>query len=247
MGRGVLADFLKNGWPERWPAPIPIARGAGGIKDHPWDIEWAGLALGLDGMRAEVLGAPAAKLGEGHGIIHSPGEVLHAWNRAGGISHLADEEGNDIARMEAIADLVPGAVEADVFERAAAGPGVDPVAEDALVGLAELAGAGEDSAAIDANGEIEGEAVFEGEQARSSASSFRRGRGAARSRNPRKYRRAEMPGMREPMSGTRASSRTVTGRAARGGIEYTRLVLRRMKPAAWARQYSRRLMVPRRL
>ncbi len=43
-------------------------------------------------------------------------------------------------------------------------PGVDPIAEDPLVGLPELAGAGEHSAAIDADGESESEPVLEREQ-----------------------------------------------------------------------------------
>ena len=65
--------------------------------------------------------------------------------------------------MEAVADLVAEAVEADVFQRAAFAPGVDPESEDALVGLAELAGAGHHAAAVDPDREIEGQAVFEGE------------------------------------------------------------------------------------
>ena len=40
--------------------------------------------------------------------------------------------------------------------------GVDPISEYALIGRAELAGAGHDAAAIDPDGEIEGQAVFQG-------------------------------------------------------------------------------------
>ena len=65
--------------------------------------------------------------------------------------------------METIADLMPVATEADVAERALAEVGVEPVGEDALVGAAELAGTGEDTAAVDEDGEVERGAVFEGE------------------------------------------------------------------------------------
>lgn len=65
--------------------------------------------------------------------------------------------------MEAVADLVSVTAEADVFERALAEMGVEPVGEDALVSAAELSGAGEHAAAVDKDRKSEGLAVFEGE------------------------------------------------------------------------------------
>ena len=48
-------------------------------------------------------------------------------------------------------------------------------------------------------------------------------------------------------SGTKASAFTLTGRAASGAMEYTRLVESRMKPAWCTLQYSSRCTVPSRL
>ncbi len=76
---------------------------------------------------------------------------------------LLFEERHEVAGMETIADLIATPAKADVFKRAAAEVGVEPIGEDALVGTAELAGAGEDAATVDPNRKIEGLAVFEGE------------------------------------------------------------------------------------
>jgi hypothetical protein len=65
--------------------------------------------------------------------------------------------------MQAVAHLVALSVETDVAQGAAAQGAVEPVGEDALVGAPELAGAGEDSAAVYIYGEVEGFAVFERE------------------------------------------------------------------------------------
>ena len=96
-------------------APIPVQRGASGIQNHPGDVKWAGLKLRLDAMGAQFPGAPAAQLRKGHGIFHTPREVLDGGDRALGLAHLADQEGDDIPGMHAIPDLVAGAVEADVL------------------------------------------------------------------------------------------------------------------------------------
>ena len=69
--------------------------------------------------------------------------------------------------METVAHLESGAVEAIVAERTASGVGVNPEAEDALLGSAELSGAGEHSTAIDPHRQVVGVAVFEGESFRS--------------------------------------------------------------------------------
>ena len=66
--------------------------------------------------------------------------------------------------MEAVADLVSVAVKADVFKGLFLRPAVDPVTEDALVGLAELSGAGKDATAVDPRRESEGGAVFVGQE-----------------------------------------------------------------------------------
>ena len=70
------------------------------------------------------------------------------------------EEGNKIARMQAIAHLIAVAAEAEIFEWALAQPRIDPVGEDALISAAKLASSREHAAAIDENGKVEGFAVF---------------------------------------------------------------------------------------
>ena len=74
------------------------------------------------------------------------------------------EQWQQITRMQAVADLMTLTAEAEIFQRAAAQPRVDPIGKDALVRPAELAGAGEDAAAVDEHREIEGLAVFECER-----------------------------------------------------------------------------------
>jgi len=66
--------------------------------------------------------------------------------------------------MEAVADLVALSVEADVLEGLFLRPAVDPVTEDALVSFAELSRPGQDAAAVDPHGEVEGGAILEGEE-----------------------------------------------------------------------------------
>ena len=51
--------------------------------------------------------------------------------------------------MQAVAHLVAVAAKAEILERPFAQPGIDPIGEDALVGAAELAGAGEGLAGAD--------------------------------------------------------------------------------------------------
>jgi len=65
--------------------------------------------------------------------------------------------------VQAIADLMAVAAEADVFQGLVFAEGVNPVGEDALGGVLELTGAGHHAAAVAPGGEIEGAAVFEGQ------------------------------------------------------------------------------------
>src|SRR5262249_8935104 len=76
---------------------------------------------------------------------------------------LALEQRNEVARVETVAHLMAVATEADVRERPATAPGVDPEREDPLVRPPELPGAGEDAAAIDPDREPERLAVLERE------------------------------------------------------------------------------------
>ena len=65
--------------------------------------------------------------------------------------------------MQAIADLVALTIEADVAQRPAAEMAIDPIGEDSLVGSAELASTGHDSAAVNENLETESLSVFQRE------------------------------------------------------------------------------------
>jgi hypothetical protein len=66
--------------------------------------------------------------------------------------------------MEAVSDLMSPTPEADVFQRLPARPGMNPEAEDALIGLPKLPGSGKNTAAIDPYGEVKGHAILEGEK-----------------------------------------------------------------------------------
>ena len=68
--------------------------------------------------------------------------------------------------MKAVPDLRTGAVESDVGQGLSTPPGADPVAEDALIRLAELPRAGKNAAAIDPERKAEGVGVFERDQLR---------------------------------------------------------------------------------
>ena len=58
--------------------------------------------------------------------------------------------------MHAVADLMTLCAETNVLERTPGGPGMNPIAENALVGFAKLPGSGEHTAAVDAHGELKG-------------------------------------------------------------------------------------------
>jgi hypothetical protein len=66
--------------------------------------------------------------------------------------------------MEAVTDLMSPSPEADIFQRTAAGPRMDPEAKDALIGLPKLPCPGKDPTAVDPNGEVKGHTVLERQQ-----------------------------------------------------------------------------------
>ena len=114
-------------------------------------------------MATEALVAPGGELVEGHRGFGSAGEIDNSLRRRE-LSlgeDLVEDQWGQIARVEAVADLVTLSIETDVAQRSAAEVAVDPIRENALVGPTELAGAGHDSAAIDENLETERLAVFQ--------------------------------------------------------------------------------------
>lgn len=116
-------------------------------------------------MATKAFIAPCGQLAEGHGGFGSTGEVDDS---IGGCEFsrgedLVEDQGGQVAWVEAVADLVALAIEADVAQRPAAEVAINPVGEDSLVGTAELPRAGHDSASVDENLETECLAVFQGE------------------------------------------------------------------------------------
>ena len=71
--------------------------------------------------------------------------------------------GDEVARVEAVADLVPVTAETDVFKWALAEVGVEPIGKNSLVGAAELTGTREHAAAVDKDRKVKRRAVFERE------------------------------------------------------------------------------------
>ena len=116
-------------------------------------------------MMAKSFITPNSELAEGNGGFGSAGEVDDS---IGGCEFsrgedLVEDQGGQVAWVEAVADLVALAIEADVAQRPAAEVAINPVGEDSLVGTAELPRAGHDSAAVDENLETESLSVFQGE------------------------------------------------------------------------------------
>ena len=114
-------------------------------------------------MATEALVAPGGELAEGHRGFGSAGEIDDS---VGGRERSLEEnlvvdQWGQIARVEAVANLVALAIEADVAQRSTAEMTVDPIGEDALVGSTELPGAGHNAAAVDEYLETERLAVFQ--------------------------------------------------------------------------------------
>jgi len=123
---------------------------------HPGHVVGALASVGFGTVRAEGGVAPGRELRQREGIRDSPAggvEPLPVHARGG---HLRIEQGGQVARVQGVPNLFALPAETDVAQWLPAQMGVDPVREDALVGRAELAGAGQDSAAVDPNREAEG-------------------------------------------------------------------------------------------
>jgi len=109
--------------------------------------------------------APSGELAEGHSGFGSAGEVDYSIGGGEFLrgEDLVEDQGGQVARVQAVANLVALTIEADVAQRPAAKVAIDPVGEDSLVGSTELAGAGHDTAAVDKNLEAERLPVFQRE------------------------------------------------------------------------------------
>ena len=234
---GMVEDLLAGSSSTlRDGAPLPRVAGEAGIEHHPRQIERARLSPGfLDRVVAEPFAAPVAELRAatwptGRRRRHSrsrgrPRSVHAIWRSSSGTRSAGCRQSRT---------WWPLSAEAEVAQRPAMHPAVDPVGEDPLIGAAELAGAGEHAAPVDPHGKAVGRSRTRAPAARWPAWSRRRARPAPRSRSL-----PSTPGRRQPGgSGPRRirlearRPATATGSAASGGIEYTRLVLSRTS-AAW--------------
>lgn len=145
--------------------PVPEGFGFGGIQNHPRDIERATFWFGNNLMVTKAFVAPSGQLPEGHRGFGSAGEIKDSvgGGKFLGEEDLVENERGQVAWVEAVADLMPFSIEADVAEWSPAEMAVDPVGEDALVRAAELARAGHDAAAVDENREAKCLPVFQRE------------------------------------------------------------------------------------
>ena len=133
---------------------------------------------------------------------------------------LPFDQRHDVRRMQAVAHLVTLAAEPDVAQRTPTQPAVDPIGEDALIGAAELAGAGEHAAPVHPDGETEGRAVFERQLlARQLGRAVQRNRWRRGERFVDALRASGPAGSGPRSSGSNASFATRTGSAASGGME----------------------------
>jgi hypothetical protein len=111
-----------------------------GVQFHPGQVESARRCIRSDLPRTKSFRTPAAQLSEGHAVCHPSRDVAHTWP---GIVQtgvkLLRQQWNEIAWVKTVTDLVAVAVETDVTKRCARSIGIDPVAEDSLLRLAELA------------------------------------------------------------------------------------------------------------
>src|SRR5689334_3808031 len=112
-------------------------------------------------MPAEPLFAPGAELFQRSALAHAAADIQESRGFPVRLLDLFGDKRDKVASVEAITDLKAGAFEADVLERSARAPGMNPKGENSLINLAELACAGEDAATIDEHWQVEGLSVFQ--------------------------------------------------------------------------------------
>src|ERR1017187_420545 len=162
----VDRDFAEIFFKRSRNLPIRIFGRARRVEHHPWNVERPSVPIASNLSRTKTTRAPGAELSERHAVGHAAADVNNA-ALIGRSNHLLAQHRSEIARMEAIADLRPAAIESDIIERPVTQPRVAPIAEDPLIGSTKLTGAGQDSATIDPNRKIKTRAVLESEAFRS--------------------------------------------------------------------------------
>ena len=103
-------------------------------------------------MAAQAAETPRRQFREGRRRRGAPRHVEQGTAGSGGGLRLSDDEPRKIDRMEAIAHLESPPAKADVAERPAACPGMNPPRKNPLVSPAKLPRAGQDAAAVHDHG-----------------------------------------------------------------------------------------------
>ena len=78
------------------------------------------------------------------------------------------EEGKQVSWMKAVTNLGAAAIEADIFQGLLFFPGTNPKGEDSLIGSAELASTGQNTAAVDPNRKPESFGILQRKKFRAS-------------------------------------------------------------------------------
>src|SRR5579862_16773 len=114
-------------------------------------------------MRTEARIAPGIELRQGHRIFRAASRSVDALAGRTLRLHLSVQQSGQVAGVKTIPDLLAGAIEADITQRAAPQMRVDPVCKDPLVRCAELTGARQNATAIDPHRKPKGIAVLQGD------------------------------------------------------------------------------------
>ena len=94
-------------------------------------------------------------------MSHTATDVQYPGRWPGRILHLLTDQRQQVARLQAIADLMPFPAETDVLEWPTVIVRVDPIGKNSLINFAELAGAREHAAAIDEDRQIKSGPVLQ--------------------------------------------------------------------------------------
>ena len=107
MRERVGGDFLQNGDGRRLRLPRPKARRLRAIEHNPRQIERPRRRIRADAVRAEFGVAPRGELTQRHRGAGATGDIGEAiCGGEFGCGELFEQQRHEIARMEAIADLV---------------------------------------------------------------------------------------------------------------------------------------------
>src|SRR5262245_10262892 len=109
----VLRYFVEDSSHRRLDLPMPFFYRPRGIEHHPWNVKRARIRVGSNFPWTKTLRAPCAQLRQGHAVYHAAAKItdsiLVRWR-----IHLLTQNRHQIARMQAITNLMTLAIESDV-------------------------------------------------------------------------------------------------------------------------------------